>query len=50
MFELRIKSGSNISRIIYFFYVDRRIILINGFVKKTQKKPRIEIDKALRYK
>ena len=50
LFELRIKSGSNISRIIYFFYVDRRIILTNGFVKKTQKTPRIEIDKALRYK
>ncbi len=50
LFELRIKSGSNISRIIYFFYVDRCIILTNGFVKKTQKTPRIEIDKALRYK
>ena len=36
LFELRIKSGSNISRIIYFFYVDRHIILTNGFVKKTQ--------------
>ena len=50
LFELRIKSGSNISRIIYFFYVNRRIILTNGFVKKTQKIPRIEIDKAIRYR
>lgn len=50
LFELRIKSGSSISRIIYFFYVDRHIILTNGFVKKTQKTPRIEIDKAIRYR
>lgn len=50
IFELRIKLGSNISRIMYFFYVDQHIILTNGFIKKTQKTPRREIEKAMEYR
>lgn len=50
LFELRIKQSSNISRIFYFFYVDKKIILTNGFIKKTQKTPPNEIKKALEYK
>ena len=50
IFELRIKQGNNISRIMYFFYVDQHIILTNGFIKKTQKTPRSEIEKAKNYR
>ena len=50
IFELRIKLGNNISRIMYFFYVDQHIILTNGFLKKTQKTPRNEIEKAKKYR
>nr|WP_314930952.1 type II toxin-antitoxin system RelE/ParE family toxin [Shuttleworthia satelles] len=50
IFELRIKSGSNIARIMYFFYVNQHIILTNGFIKKTQKTPRGEIEKARVYR
>lgn len=50
IFELRIKQGTNISRIFYFFFKNKIIILTNGFVKKTQKTPKIEIIKALEYK
>jgi len=50
VFELRIKLASDISRIFYFFYRNRKIILTNGFVKKTQKTPRKEIEKAKKYK
>ena len=50
IFELRIKVSSNITRILYFFYIDKRIILTNGFVKKTDKTPDNEIVKALSYK
>ncbi len=50
IFELRIKLGSDISRIFYFFRVGNRIILTNGFVKKTNKTPKKEIDKAIKYK
>lgn len=37
IFELRIKVANDITRIFYFFYTNNKIILTNGFVKKTQK-------------
>lgn len=50
VFELRIKFGSNVSRIFYFFFVWDKIVLTNGFIKKSQKTPQEEITKALKYK
>ena len=50
IFELRAKVGSDITRVLYFFYVDKHIILTNGFIKKTQKTPQKEIDRAKRYR
>ena len=50
IFEVRAKQGSDISRVLYFFVVDKRIILTNGFVKKTQKTPTNEIERAKRYR
>lgn len=46
IFELRCKVGSNAARVLYFFYFEERIILTNGFVKKTQKTPDKEIKLA----
>lgn len=46
IFEVRGKVGSDISRVLYFFYYGGRIILTNGFIKKTQKTPRNELEKA----
>ena len=43
IFELRTKQGSDITRVLYFFYYEGRIILTNGFTKKTQKTPPREI-------
>lgn len=40
IFELRCKFGSDITRVLYFFYYEGKIILTNGFVKKTQKTPK----------
>lgn len=50
IFELRIKFDSDISRIFYFFYVGHKIILTNGFIKKSNKTPKNKIKKALEYK
>lgn len=50
LFELRIKFAKDISRIFYFFVVDNKIILTNGFVKKTMKTPKSEIELAKKYK
>ena len=46
IFELRCHVGNNICRVLYFFYYQGKIILTNGFVKKTQKTPRREIEIA----
>ena len=50
LFELRIKFAGDITRIFYFFVVDNKIILTNGFVKKTRKTPPGEIELAMKYK
>lgn len=50
IFEIRAKQGSDIVRVLYFFVTGSKIILTNGFVKKTQKTPGVEIDRAIKYK
>lgn len=50
IFEVRAKVGSDISRVLYFFVVGRKIILTNGFIKKTQKTPKNEIELAKLYR
>ncbi|MDO4204801.1 MAG: type II toxin-antitoxin system RelE/ParE family toxin [Selenomonadaceae bacterium] len=50
IFELRAKVSNNITRVLYFFYVDKKIILPNGFVKKTQKTPKNELRTAIKYR
>lgn len=46
IFELRIQQGSDIARILYFFIIGKKIVLTNGFIKKTQKIPRHEKELA----
>lgn len=50
LWEIRIRGKDNI-RILYVVYTQNSIVVIHGFVKKTQKTPQKEIDIALeRYK
>jgi phage-related protein len=46
LFEIRAKSKDGIARIFYFTMTDRHIVLLHGFMKKTQKTPKREIDTA----
>ena len=46
IFELRAKSGTNISCVMYFFIIGNRAVLTHGFIKKTQKTPRRELQRA----
>ncbi|TGN17492.1 type II toxin-antitoxin system RelE/ParE family toxin [Leptospira idonii] len=46
LFELRIKQGSNICRLFYFFQKRKVIIITSGFIKKDQKTDKDELDKA----
>lgn len=50
IFELRVNLGNNVSRILYFFFCNGKIILTNGFVKKTQRTPNKEIKLADTYR
>lgn len=50
IFELRTKQGSDITRVLYFFFVGNKAILTNGFTKKTQKTPKSEIELARKYR
>ncbi len=46
IWELREESNTNIYRILYVFFTGRRIVLLHGFAKKTQKLPRQDLDIA----
>lgn len=50
LYELRIEYNSNIYRIFFIFDEGQIVVLFNGFQKKTQKTPKVEIEKALRIK
>jgi phage-related protein len=48
LFEIRIQLGSNIFRIFCFFDGGKLVVLLTGFQKKTQKTPKVEIERAER--
>ena len=50
IFELRARFGSNICRLLYFYDDGKIVLLTNGFVKKTQKAPKQEIELAKTYR
>ena len=50
LYEIRVQHGSDIFRIFCFFDQGKLIVLANGFQKKTQKTPKLEIEKALKIK
>lgn len=46
LYELRFEGEDGAIRVIYFFYVGKKIILLNGFKKKTKKIPKRELELA----
>lgn len=48
LYEIRVEYGSNIFRIFSFFDKGNLVVLGNGFQKKSQKTPQVEIEKALK--
>ena len=50
IFEVRAKVGTDISRVLFFFFTGKRFILTHGFIKKTQKTPPSEIKLAKKYR
>lgn len=50
IFELRVRQSNDITRILYFFTVGKKIVMTNGFIKKSQKTPKSEIELAKKYR
>ena len=46
IFELRVSFENRIARSLYFYESNRQIIFTHGFIKKEQKTPKGEIEKA----
>jgi len=46
IWECRIKFSSNSYRILCFFTNTKEIVLTHGFMKKTRKIPKLEIERA----
>lgn len=48
LYELRIEYNKNIYRLFFIFDGNQIVVLFNGFQKKTQKTPKIEIERAIK--
>ena len=48
LFELRLMGAAGIARVMYCTLSGRRIVMLHGFIKKTQKTPRSDFDIAIR--
>ena len=46
LFELRVKGKEGIARVFYCTLVGRRIIMLHGFIKKSQQTPPKELKLA----
>ena len=48
LLELRLKAAEGIARVFYCTVVDRRIVVLHQFVKKSPQTPRRELEIARR--
>lgn len=46
LFEIRAKGKEGIGRSFFAIVVDKEIVILHSFVKKSQKTPKKELDKA----
>jgi phage-related protein len=48
LFELRVKGQEGIARVFYCTLIGQRVVMLHGFVKKSQKTPAKELKLARR--
>jgi phage-related protein len=46
LYEIRAIGKEGIGRVFFCTVVDRRIVILHGFIKKTEKTPAKEVTKA----
>ena len=47
IYELRVRLGSDISRLFYFYWKNKVYIVTSGYIKKSNKTDKNEIQKAI---
>ena len=47
VFELRLKGAEGIARVLYCTLKDRKIVMLNSFVKKSDRTPTVELGIAI---
>ncbi len=47
LFEIRVKATEGIGRVFYCTVINKEIIILQSFIKKTQKTPTKELNMAL---
>lgn len=50
LYEVRTKHGTKAIRVFYFYFDGDAIVLLTGFLKKSNKTPKNHIEKAVSYK
>lgn len=48
LFELRLKGAEGIARVFYCVIINRQIVMLHSFVKKTDKTPKNELNIAVK--
>lgn len=48
MFEVRLKAGEGIARVFYCTMLDKKIMILHQYIKKTDKTPHRELETARR--
>jgi len=48
LFELRLKAAEGIARVLYCTLIDREIMMLHQFIKKSERTPRKELEIARR--
>lgn len=49
LYELRVKFSNDNARIFYFTVKNQKYILLHGFIKKSMKTPKRELERARNY-
>lgn len=48
--KMQAKVGNNITRVLYYYVVSGKVVLTHGFIKKEDKTPSSEIERAIKYR
>ncbi|MDD8018030.1 MAG: type II toxin-antitoxin system RelE/ParE family toxin, partial [Bacteroidota bacterium] len=48
LYELRVKVGTDICRLFYFHWKETTYIITSGYVKKTNKTDKAQLERAVR--